>query len=438
MEQFTFNLWQRVAFMVGVAAVSAFTFAHVVFPLIGSWTGTGEYSVVSTEGASRKGDFEGWVAPKVQFKRHAGVQSDHNPEVGGKGDFLGWFPDTGNLELEFKVTQTEAPLQFPYPQYKAPQVVQPDPEVFEPAPDPDIHQRATTRLVAFASSPFPFFGRDPRSQRPFLTRHGNKTVRVTRSGRVYSAHKTYSDRRALIHIPKGFDIKSPGVMVVFYHGHGATLHRDVFKRQRVPQQITESGVNAVLVAPQFAFNARDSAAGKFWEPGGVKRFVDDVAKQLAQEHGAPGAERAFRKMPVVVVAYSGGFEPAAWTVSRGGLGSRLKGLVLLDALYGHMGRFAHWISRNRDAFLINAYAVGSPRRNSYTLKAMLRKQGIPYRSSLTSQLRPGSVTFLSAVTRHRDYVTRAWTRSPISDMLRRLRYLTGEPPQHMAAFTQRQ
>ena len=143
-------------------------------------------------------------------------------------------------------------------------------------------------------------------------------------------------------------------------------------------------------------------------------------------------------MPVVVVAYSGGFEPAAWTVSRGGLGDRLKGLVLLDALYGHMGRFASWIGKNRDAFLINAYAGGSPRRNSYTLKAMLRQKGISYRTSLSSQLRPGSVTFLSAVTRHRDYVTKAWTRSPISDMLRRLRYLTGEPPQHMAAMTARQ
>ena len=279
--------------MVGVAAVSAFTFMHVVFPLFGSLTGSGEFTVVSTSGSSPKGDFEGWVAPKVQLKRHAGVQSTHNPEAGNKGDFLGWFPDTGNLELEFKVTQTEAPLQFPYPQYKAPQIVQPAPETFEPSPD--IHQQATTRLVAFASSPFPFFGRDPRSQRPFLTRHGKKTVRVTRSGRVYSARKTYSDKRALIHIPKGFDIKSPGVMVVFYHGHGATLHRDVFKRQRVPQQITESGVNAVLVAPQFAFNARDSAAGKFWEPGGVKRFVDDVARQLSRRTRRAGRRAGVQK-----------------------------------------------------------------------------------------------------------------------------------------------
>ena len=41
-------------------------------------------------------------------------------------------------------------------------------------------------------------------------------------------------------------------MVVFLHGHGATLQRDVIDRQRVPEQVSEAGINAVLVAPQLA------------------------------------------------------------------------------------------------------------------------------------------------------------------------------------------
>ena len=52
--------------------------------------------------------------------------------------------------------------------------------------------------------------------------------------------------------------------------------------EQVPAQITAAGVNAVLVAPQFAVNAADSSAGKFWEPNGFKRFLDEVAIQLAR------------------------------------------------------------------------------------------------------------------------------------------------------------
>jgi len=62
----------------------------------------------------------------------------------------------------------------------------------------------------------------------------------------------FSDDRVLLHIPPSFNPKRPAVMVVFFHGHGANLAKDVRDRRQVPAQITAAGVNAVLVAPQFA------------------------------------------------------------------------------------------------------------------------------------------------------------------------------------------
>src|SRR5439155_1538890 len=100
----------------------------------------------------------------------------------------------------------------------------------------------------------------------FGQRKGHRTPR----GRILWEDITYRERRVLLHIPKGFDFNRPGVMVVFFHGHGATLRRDVRDRQLVPAQISESGSNAVLVAPQFAYNTSDSSPGKFWEPGGFE------------------------------------------------------------------------------------------------------------------------------------------------------------------------
>ncbi len=277
-----------------------------------------------------------------------------------------------------------------------------------------------TKLVALGSSPFPYSGPVPRSSKPFLNiKKGDRKGRKTRSGRVYWADKTYSDQRVLLHIPRGFDTGKPGVIVLFFHGHGATLARDVVPRQRLPAQISNSGLNAVLVAPQFAVDARDSSAGNFWKPGGTRRFLDEAASQLARLLNDPQAGDVFAKMPVVIVGYSGGYVPAAWTLANGGIEQRVKGVVLLDGLYGELAKFANWIEGKNSGFFLSAYATSTQKGNN-ALKHMLKQRGISYTTKLEPTLKPGSVTFIKAVKGHRDYVTRAWAENPVSDLLARI------------------
>jgi len=124
----------------------------------------------------------------------------------------------------------------------------------------------------------PVLWRKPRSEAPFLNiSKGERKGHRSYSGQVYWQDETYNDSRVLVHVPEHFDAKKPGVIVVFFHGNGATLERDVRDRQMVPQQISDSGVNAVLLAPQLAVDAADSSAGKFWTPNGFKRFMDESA-----------------------------------------------------------------------------------------------------------------------------------------------------------------
>src|ERR1700726_2386410 len=166
-------------------------------------------------------------------------------------------------------------------------------------------------------------------------------------------------------------------MVVFFHGHGANLAQDVSDRQQVPEQITAAGVNAVLVAPQFAVNAGDSSAGKFWEPKGFKRFLDEAAVKLARMYGDRRTAFTFAKMPIVIVAYSGGFGPTLSVLERGGVNSRLRGLVLLDAIYGGLPKFANWIANNRSAFFISSHTPHN-RSRTVELEQMLSNQSVPY------------------------------------------------------------
>jgi hypothetical protein len=208
------------------------------------------------------------------------------------------------------------------------------------------------------------------------------------------------------------------VIVVFFHGNGATLERDVRDRQLVPQQISESGVNAVLLAPQLAVDAADSSAGKFWQPGGFKRFLDESAGQLARLYGDPNAAKAFAKMPIIIVGYSGGFLPTAWSLEVGGISDRVRGVFLLDAVYGELDKFASWIEHHRSGFFVSSYTHYTARRDR-ELMNMLREKGIAVREDMDGPLRPGSVVFVETgegIT-HRNYVTHAWTENPVREVL---------------------
>jgi hypothetical protein len=258
---------------------------------------------------------------------------------------------------------------------------------------PPIKQAATS-LVPFDSAPFPYEG---------------------------AKKDRYSDPSVLLHIPKGFDVNRPSVMIVFFHGHGATLTRDVLTRQQVPAQISEAGVNAVLVAPQLAYNAADSSPGKLWEPGAFARFVREAGDQLTRLYGDPRAARTFANMPIVIVAYSGGYLTAASSVSHGGVKNRVRGVVLLDALYGELDKFAEFITTNRSAFFVSAYTHSTQRRN-VELENILSERDVTIGSALKPNRLEGSVTFLPAGNdvRHRDFVNHAWADKPIKDLLSRM------------------
>jgi len=280
---------------------------------------------------------------------------------------------------------------------------------------------AKTSLIGFETAPFPYHGDMPGSNRPFLNAgEDGRRGHVNFRGRVFWETQTYSDNRVLLHIPPGFDPQRPAVMVVFFHGHGADLAHDVRDRQRVPAQITAAGMNAVLVAPQFAVDAADSSAGKFWEPNGFKRFLDEAAVKLALLSGDPHSAAAFAKMPIVIVAYSGGFGTTLSVLDRGGVRARIRGLVMLDALYGGIDKFADWIANNRTAFFISSYTPHTAWRNAY-LERLLGDRAVPYSSQLRRSHLQGMVAFLPAGdVSHRDFVTHAWADNPVENVLVRM------------------
>jgi hypothetical protein len=279
-----------------------------------------------------------------------------------------------------------------------------------------------TWLAEFDTSPFPYDGIMPGTNTRFMNvSSGKRKGHRSGSGRVYWQDETYRESRVLLNIPKEFDVARPGVIIVFFHGHLAKLGRDVLDRQKVSAQISASGINAVLVAPQFAIDAQDSSAGKFWEPGAFNRFVREATNKLGALHGDTRASQAFGNMPVIIVAYSGGYLATSWCLRVGGVQNRVRGVVLLDALYGEVDKFAAWIEKNRTRFFVSAYTA-STESNNTALKNILAQKTIAYGTDLSQQKWQHGVTFLSTKpnVEHWDFVTRAWTDYPIKDLLNRL------------------
>jgi hypothetical protein len=285
---------------------------------------------------------------------------------------------------------------------------------------------ANVEYAAFQNSAFPYRGSIPNYQetgqtRPFLDvddkgRLGHSSPR----GGLLWEDQTYNDRTVLLAAPQSFDPRRPGVIIVFFHGNMATLERDVVARQQIVRQLSDSGLNGVLVAPQLAVDAPDSSAGRFWSPGGFAAFLNEAEGKLGDFY--PSARGAFRRMPVVVVAYSGGYLPAVYSLALGGESGRLRGVVLLDALYGEKDKFVRWVEgAGRGAFFVSAYSTSS-RDGNMAVAAELQQAGLPVQNALPATLAPGEIAFVDAGSvDHNDFVTSAWGGAPLRDIFSRIR-----------------
>ncbi len=335
-----------------------------------------------------------------------------------------------------KAKSVGIPLQkIPKPRAAAPRV--------KGVPEPkEVHAKlrplaaAVTALVPFDISPFPFDGVKP-NEGPFLNVvDGARRGHTSRVG-TYWEDKTYSDRRVLLSLPKGFDIRKPAAIVVFFHGNGATLERDVAARQKVPQQLAASGINAVLVAPQFAVDAMDSSAGSFWQPGTFRQFLDESVTRLTDLYGDERTRKAFAKMPVILVAYSGGYMPAAYSLSIGAAGDRIKGVLLLDAIYGEPTRFANWVASpaGRNSFFVSTYS-GSTLGGNRNVQRQLAAKQIVLTRALPNKLGKGVAAFVPALpgAAHGEMVTRAFADNPIKEVLLRLPEFARKPGAVKSAY----
>src|SRR5262249_17783178 len=159
---------------------------------------------------------------------------------------------------------------------------------------------------------------------------------------------------------------------LFLHGHGSEIETTVAQHLDLPGQLDRAGVNAVLIAPQLALRAQESAPGKFVEPGRAAAFVDEAAGVLRAALG--GGQTAWRRAPLGIAAYSGGYRAAGQVVSRGGIDGRIEGLIMLDAFFADAGLYASWLARHHQRAFLYSIFTRSSEEETTLLKTQLMER----------------------------------------------------------------
>ena len=173
-------------------------------------------------------------------------------------------------------------------------------------------------------------------------------------------------------------------VVVHFHGHHTTAERAIVAHQ-LREQLFESKQNAILLVPQLAVNAPDSACGKLEAPGGFARLLADALATLSDRVVQAACGRA--AIPddavagrVCVSAHSGGWHAAARAAEHGG--AAVREIYLFDALYAESDVFRDWVvagsgrSMSARHKLVSYYTGGTTEANTRALFAELERAGV--------------------------------------------------------------
>jgi hypothetical protein len=196
----------------------------------------------------------------------------------------------------------------------------------------------------------------------------------------------YRDDTVLVFVPTHFRYRDEeGVAaLVHFHGHNTTAERATAAHQ-LREQLADSRQNAVLIVPQLAVNAADSACGKLEAAGGLARLLDEAVATAAREGRETLDEARFPASApigtVCVSAHSGGYHAAASCLRGGGVDVRET--YLFDALYAESDTFRDWVVARRGEplhsrhKLVDYFVEGTvTEANARALHAELERAGV--------------------------------------------------------------
>jgi hypothetical protein len=276
-----------------------------------------------------------------------------------------------------------------------------------------------TTMRSFKYAPFPL--NEKQASTFFDVNEAGRLGHTSKRGGLLWEDTTYNDNRVLIANAPQTNSSYYPTIVVYLHGNQAMLERDVLERQQVAAQIAAANINGFLLAPQFAVDALDSSPGNFAQKKYFAAFMKEASVQAGDWQNNKQLRHQLKYAPIILVAYSGGYLAAANILEHGGMNRRIKGVILLDALYGEEDIFAKWLkAHHRNSFFFSAYTEPAEKSNKQ-LQHLLSENGIHFETTMPQSLGKKTIHFvqLDETIQHKDLLTQAWNNEPLADLLRK-------------------
>lgn len=280
-----------------------------------------------------------------------------------------------------------------------------------------------TFVEALPNAPFPHSGKDVDPNFfDFADPRTGERFRTTRTWERLSEKEHYRDSSVLFHVPSQFNPNKPFSYVVFFHGNRSDV-RQSLKEYRLDEQIENSGKNVVLLLPQLAKNASDSSPGKFSRKDVFRAFMQEAAQALSQKVGKKH-RRQLEQAPIILVAFSGGYKPLACALDRGGAASRIRGVLLLDALYEDLYIFGKWLLNPAGgSFFINIYTDGSScEEKTKSLAQFLCEHHVPFKEEWPKAFTKQQICLIRSSSDHLQVPLEGPPRDPLTAVLRSLKF----------------
>ena len=217
---------------------------------------------------------------------------------------------------------------------------------------------------------------------------------------LFPADKHYSDSSVAVFIPRGFRQTAAVDIVVHLHGWWNNIDTTLSK-YKLPQQLYESGKNAILVIPEGPRNAPDSFAGKLEDAGGLKRFITDIVDFLFRESRI----KTHSVGKIILSGHSGAYHGISFALMRGEMTEAASEVYLFDALYGETEKYAHWIDRYPGKMITIYTDSGGTKEETEGLMEDLDGWKIPYRAQeeravVPADLRDNRLVFIHSDLEH--------------------------------------
>ena len=189
---------------------------------------------------------------------------------------------------------------------------------------------------------------------------------------------------ALVHVPDGFDPRSPFAVLVYFRGWNSCVSviaasergkcrpdGPTHQHSDIVGQVDRSRANLVLIMPELLVEQDLSDPGTLTRPGALKALIDEVLREHVGPHCGCSliADSPSR---VLLAAHSGGYHPTAVVLDRGGM-STITDVLLLDALYGDVSSFERFVRGGGK--LVSIYTDGVTERRSLEIAQSLAPMG---------------------------------------------------------------